>query len=337
MRVDGHRARRRRRAPTGSSCCPSRSASPCSSPRGTSRPRWRPARSARRSPPAAPCVLKPARDTPLTALAIGRLLAEAGVPGRRRQRRAVAALRRRSSTAMLHDPGCASCPSPARPRWAASCSRAASDSVVNCSMELGGNAPFIVLDDADLDAAVAGAMVAKMRNGGEACTAANRFYVHEPVADEFSRRLGRRDGAPPRRAGSRTAAAEVGPLINERRPRQGRRTGRRRRRHGARRVAGAAAPLDRPGCFYPPTVLAERRRRLTRSSRRRSSARSPRSSASTTDDEAIGVANDTEYGLVAYVYTGDLAAGCGSPRRSRAAWSASTAAWSPIRPRRSAA
>ena len=67
----------------------------------------------------------------------------------------------------------------------------AARTVMSCSMELGGNAPFVVLDDADLDAAVAGAMVAKMRNGGEACTAANRFYVHARVADEFAERLGR--------------------------------------------------------------------------------------------------------------------------------------------------
>ena len=82
-------------------------------------------------------------------------------------------------------------------------------------MELGGNAPFLVFADADLDAALDGAMIAKMRNGGEACTAANRFYVEAPVAEEFSRRLAERMAALRRRARARTRRTQVGPLVND--------------------------------------------------------------------------------------------------------------------------
>ena len=153
--------------------------------------------------------------------------------------------------------------------------REAADQVVNCSMELGGNAPFLVFDDADLDAAVDGAMIAKMRNAGEACTAANRFYVHADVADEFGRRLAERMAA--LRVGPGTAEdTEVGPLVNEEAVQKvdelvrGAVDGRRRVVVGGRRP-------DRAGFYYEPTVLLDvpTGRRDPRA--RRSSARSPRS------------------------------------------------------------
>jgi succinate-semialdehyde dehydrogenase/glutarate-semialdehyde dehydrogenase len=178
--------------------------------------------------------------------------------------------------------------------------------VVNCSMELGGNAPFLVLADADLDEAVAGAMVAKMRNGGEACTAANRFYVHSSVADEFSHRLA--EAMSGLRIGPGTEeATQLGPLIN---PEAVESVG--------RLVAGAAGKgadvltgghrVQRPGCFYAPTVLD---RVPADADILRHEIFGPVAPIVRFDDvaDAIAMANDTEYGLVSYVYSGDLAAG----------------------------
>ena len=133
-------------------------------------------------------VLKPASETPLTALAIAGLLGEAGVPDG-----VVNVLTSRKSGAVVV--GDAERPAGAQAvlhrldRGGPDPAARGGRTVVNCSMELGGNAPFIIFEDADIDAAVEGALIAKMRNGGEACTAANRFYVHEAVADEFSRGL----------------------------------------------------------------------------------------------------------------------------------------------------
>src|ERR1700683_5140688 len=131
-------------------------------------------------------VLKPASETPLTALYIADLLAQAGAPDG-----VVNVLTSRKSgalvSAMLHDPRVRKLSFTGSTEVGRVLLREAADSIVNCSMELGGNAPFIIFEDADIDAAVEGALLAKMRNGGEACTAANRFYVHEAVADQFSR------------------------------------------------------------------------------------------------------------------------------------------------------
>jgi succinate-semialdehyde dehydrogenase/glutarate-semialdehyde dehydrogenase len=173
-------------------------------------------------------------------------------------------------------------------------------------MELGGNAPFIVFDDADVEAAVAGAMVAKMRNGGEACTAANRFLVQRGIAPDFSRRLaesmaalrvgpGLEDGVqlgPLVNANGRDKVAElVGAAVAE----------------GARVAVGGEVP-DGPGYFYPATVLVDV---PPTASILREEIFGPVAPVVTfdTDAEAIALANDTEFGLVAYIYTGDLARG----------------------------
>jgi succinate-semialdehyde dehydrogenase / glutarate-semialdehyde dehydrogenase len=177
------------------------------------------------------------------------------------------------------------------------------DQVLRVSMELGGNAPFIVFDDADLDAAVDGAMLAKMRNIGEACTAANRFYVHSAVADEFSRRLAERMGALTIGRGV-DDGVEVGPLIDG--------AGREKVstlvadavEKGARVLVGGDA-IGGPGYFYQPTVLAD----VPRDARmQREEIFGPVAPVTTfdTQDEALAAANDTQYGLVAYVYTRDL-------------------------------
>src|SRR5579872_4901909 len=139
-------------------------------------------------------VLKPASDTPLTALALGALLSEAGAPAGVvnvvPSRRSVAVV-----SAMLHDPRVRKLSFTGSTEVGRGLLREAADCIVSCSMELGGNAPFVVFDDADLEQAVAGAMVAKMRNGGEACTSANRFLVQRGIAAEFGRRLAETMGA----------------------------------------------------------------------------------------------------------------------------------------------
>jgi succinate-semialdehyde dehydrogenase/glutarate-semialdehyde dehydrogenase len=250
-------------------------------------------------------VLKPASDTPLTALAMGEMLSAAGVPAG-----VVNVLPSRRSgavvAAMLHDPRVRKLSFTGSTEVGRDLLHQASDCVVSCSMELGGNAPFIVFDDADLDAAVAGAMVAKMRNGGEACTAANRFLVQRGIAPEFGRRLAEAMGA--LRVGSGLAdGVQVGPLINA--------SGRDKVaelvsgavREGARVAVGGAVP-EGPGFFYPPTVLVDV---PATASILREEIFGPVAPVVTfdTDADAIALANDTEYGLVAYIYTGDLARG----------------------------
>ena len=182
----------------------------------------------------------------------------------------------------------------------------AADTVVSCSMELGGNAPFLVLADADLDAAVAGAMVAKMRNGGSACTAANRFYVHASVEREFAARLA--DAMAALRVGpGLDPGVQVGPLVNEFSRDKvdelvaGAVDG------GAAVATGGSAP-DRRGWFYTPTVLREV---APDAAILREEIFGPVAPIVAFDDvdEAIARANDTEYGLVSYVYTRDLAQG----------------------------
>ena len=180
-------------------------------PRGTSRWRWAPARSARRSPPAADGG-QFASQTPLSMLALAQLLQECACPTAcsTSSRRATPATSWSRSSATR---GCASSPSPAPRRWGASWWSSRREQLLRVSMELGGNAPFIVFEDADLDRAVDGAMLAKMRNIGEACTAANRFYVHESVSEEFGRRFAERMGA--LRVGKGTEdGVDVGPLID---------------------------------------------------------------------------------------------------------------------------
>ncbi len=180
----------------------------------------------------------------------------------------------------------------------------AADQVMRSSMELGGNAPLIVCEDADLDKAVAGAATAKMRNIGEACTAANRIYVHASLAEEFTARLAVRLGA--MRVGRGTEPdVTVGPLIDA--------AGRDKvaalvddaLREGARTVIGGAALEDRPGYFYPPTVLAD----VPGDARMlREEIFGPVAPVVPfdTDEQALALANDTVHGLVGYVFTENL-------------------------------
>ncbi|WP_319519772.1 NAD-dependent succinate-semialdehyde dehydrogenase [uncultured Martelella sp.] len=251
------------------------------------------------------CVLKPATETPLTAYALAEIYAEAGVPDG-----VVNVLTTgRSGTAvsaMLHDPRVRKLSFTGSTEVGRVLLREASDCVVSCSMELGGNAPFLVFEDADLDAAIDGAMVAKMRNGGEACTAANRFLVHSDIADAFAEGLAKRMDALKIDVGY-DATTGCGPLIN--RDAMDRIGGlvEDAVARGAHCLAGGK-PLDRPGFYFPPTVLAN-----VPDGAEITSAEifGPVAAISTfrTEEEAIARANSTEYGLISYVYTRDLARG----------------------------
>ena len=247
-------------------------------------------------------ILKPATATPLTALAIADLLQEAGVPA------GVVNVVTSSTSgevvkAMVDDPRVRKLSFTGSTEVGRTLLAVAAGSVVSCSMELGGNAPFLVLADADLDAAVDGAMVAKMRNGGEACTAANRFYVHSRVAREFSARLTAAMGA--LRVGpGLDPGTDVGPLVNA--PTRdkveqlmgGALDG------GAQVRTGGARPPGR-GYFYQPTVLSDV---APDAAILREEIFGPVAPIVAFDevDEAIRMANDTEYGLVSYLYTSDL-------------------------------
>ncbi len=250
-------------------------------------------------------VLKPASDTPLTALLMAQILADAGVPAG-----VVNVLPARRSgavvSAMLHDPRVRKLSFTGSTEVGRILLREAADQVVNCSMELGGNAPFVVLDDADLDAAVDGAMIAKMRNAGEACTAANRFYVHADVADEFGRRLAERMGA--LRLGPGTADdTEVGPLVNDETAGKVDDLVRGAVDAGARVVVGGNRP-ERDGFYYEPTVLVDVPDGAEILGEEIFGPVAPIVTF-TDDDDAVRMANDTEYGLVSYLYTRDLARG----------------------------
>ena len=250
-------------------------------------------------------VLKPASDTPMTALLVAGILEEAGAPPG-----VVNAVPSRRSgamvSAMLHDPRVRKLSFTGSTEVGRTLLHEAADNVVNASMELGGNAPFVVFDDADLDAAVEGAMVAKMRNGGEACTAANRFYVQRGVAGEFSTRLAEHMSGLVVGPGLGDGV-ELGPLVNAAAVDGV---------HGlvsSAVAAGAAvltggSPLEGPGHFYPPTVLGSV---PPDAPILRTEIFGPVAPIVEFDDEgeAVELANDTEFGLIAYVYTSDLARG----------------------------
>jgi succinate-semialdehyde dehydrogenase / glutarate-semialdehyde dehydrogenase len=171
-------------------------------------------------------------------------------------------------------------------------------------MELGGNAPFIVFEDADVAAAVDGAMVAKMRNMGEACTAANRFLVHESVSAQFADLLGQRMGAL-RTGRGQDAGTDVGPLINADAVDTVGQLVTDAVHDGAQLVTGGSAP-DGPGHFYSPTVLLGVPAGSRIVNEEIFGPVAPITTF-TTDEEAIALANATEYGLSSYVYTRDLA------------------------------
>ena len=259
-------------------------------------------------------VLKPAEETPLTALAVAELLGEAGVPDgvvnvvtTSEPGAVVSALLDAEPTRMLSFTGST--------EVGRSLLRTAGDRVLRCAMELGGNAPFIVLDDADLDEALEGAMIAKMRNGGQACTAANRFLVQAGVYEEFAQRLTDRLGRLVVGPGT-DPRSQCGPLIDERAVAKVERLVDDAVDKGARILTGGRR-LDRPGFFYPPTVLVDV---PADAAVLHEEVFGPVAPLVRFDDldTMIATANDTAYGLVSYLYTRDVRRGLALTRRLEA-------------------
>ena len=247
-------------------------------------------------------ILKPASETPLTALAIGELLTRAGAPAGVVN---VLPARRPGAfvSAVLADPRVRKLSFTGSTEVGSLLLAEAAKTVVNCSMELGGNAPFLVFDDADVDAAVAGAMVAKMRNGGQACTAANRFYIADGVRAEFTAKLAAAMGAL-RLGPGLDAGVDVGPLINRAAQQSVGGVVDRARALGAELIVGGQH--DGAGYFYRPSVLAGV---APDAGFLREEIFGPVAPivGFGPDDDVVALANDTSYGLAAYVYTRDLA------------------------------
>ena len=250
-------------------------------------------------------VVKPAELTPLTTLLTASILAEAGLPA------GVLNVVPTTAAGALSEPLLAdrrlrklsfTGSTPVGVRLL----QQAAGNVLRTSMELGGNAPFVVFDDADLDAAVEGALLAKFRNVGEACTAANRFIVHEAVADEFVERITERVKSMPVGRGTEDGV-RIGPLINAAAVQKADALVQDAVGRGADvRIGGG--PVDGPGTFYAPTVLD----RVDEGSEiLRTEIFGPVVSVVrfTEEADAVRIANDTEFGLVSYVFTKDLARG----------------------------
>lgn len=251
------------------------------------------------------CILKPATETPLTAYAMAALMAEAGVPAGVVN---VVTTSRSGAVvgAMLNDPRLRKLSFTGSTEVGKILLRQAAGQIINCSMELGGNAPFVVFDDADIEAAIDGAMIAKMRNGGEACTAANRFYVQSGVVEAFSEMLALRMKAVT--VGPAVeSATRLGPLINQAAREKVASLVDDAVACGARLLAGGARRTGK-GYFYDATVLVDvpAEARLLNEE-----IFGPVAAIVSFDSEAeaIELANRTEYGLAAYVYTRDLARG----------------------------
>jgi succinate-semialdehyde dehydrogenase / glutarate-semialdehyde dehydrogenase len=250
-------------------------------------------------------VLKPPSETPLTALLLAQLLTDAGAPAG-----TVNVLTTDHSgefvQAALADARVRKLSFTGSTGVGRTLLKLAADRIVNTTLELGGNDPFLVFDDADLDAAVDGAMLAKMRNGGQACTAANRFLVQEGVVEAFAAKLAQRMGS--LRVGAGTdEQTQLGPMINKGAVEGIADKVDRSVAAGARAVLGGKRPGGR-GFFYPATVLADVPRDSAVATEEVFGPVAPIISVRD-DDDALAVANASEMGLTGYVYTGSLARG----------------------------
>src|SRR4051794_26463663 len=247
-------------------------------------------------------VVKPAKQTPLSMLALARILEEAGVPP------GVLNVITASSSGsvmepLIKDPRTRKLSFTGSTEVGRTLINQASEQILRVSMELGGNAPFLVFDDADLDAAVEGALIAKMRNIGEACTAANRFHVAEGVADEFASKLAEKMGA--MKVGRGTDPdVKVGPLIDDDQRGKVDELVQDAAGKGAKVLVGGEK-LDGAGYFYAPTVLADVPGEARLLEEEIFGPVAPVRGFGS-EEEAIAAANATQYGLVAYVYTSDL-------------------------------
>ncbi|WP_267419236.1 MULTISPECIES: NAD-dependent succinate-semialdehyde dehydrogenase [unclassified Curtobacterium] len=250
-------------------------------------------------------ILKPAAQTPLSSLALASILADAGLPtgvlnvittGNAKD----------TLAAVIADPRLRKLSFTGSTPVGKALVKQAADQLLRTSMELGGNAPFLVFDDADVDAAVDGAMIAKMRNNGEACVAANRFHVADSVAEEFIDKLTSRMQALTLGRGT-DEGVTMGPLIDAAQRTTTSGLVQDALDRGAHALIGGEAP-DRPGYFYEPTILTG----IPEDAElRQAELFGPVAPVFTFSDEeqAIADANDTEYGLVSYVYTNDLRRG----------------------------
>jgi len=250
-------------------------------------------------------ILKPASETPLTALAISKIMLEAGaLPG------TVSVLQTNQpgplTDAALADERVGKLSFTGSTGIGKMLLKKAAERVLNCSMELGGNAPFIVLDDADIDAAIDGAMIAKMRNGGQACTAANRFFVQEKVHDEFVTKLAQRMGALKVGHGTSTDTS-LAPLVNRKAVGSVGELVADAINKGATQIVGGT-PSPGPGCYFPATVLGNVSADAKIISEE---VFGPVAAVVKVKDEAeaLKISNKSEYGLAGYIYTKDLARG----------------------------
>ena len=246
-------------------------------------------------------ILKPAGETPLTAMAIVEILERAGVP------KGVVNLilpvpSGPAIAKMLKDPRVVNLSFTGSTYVGQILLKAAADNVIRCSMELGGNAPFLVLADANVDEAVAGAMLAKMRNGGAACTAANRFYVASEIADEFTNKLSKAMSELKMASGI-TAGAQLGASVSVKERDKIASLVENSISNGAQIKTGGKSP-EGDGAFYPATVLTVNKDNPIL----KEEIFGPVAPIVITnsDEEAITLANATEFGLIAYVYSGDL-------------------------------
>jgi succinate-semialdehyde dehydrogenase / glutarate-semialdehyde dehydrogenase len=247
-------------------------------------------------------VVKPAQQTPLSMLMLVKILEDAGLPG------GVLNLVTASSSGetmgpLIADPRLRKLSFTGSTEVGRKLMEQASENLLRLSMELGGNAPFIVFEDADIDDAVQGAVIAKMRNIGEACTAANRFHVAGSVAGEFAEKLAEKIGAMKVGRGTEDGV-EVGPLIDDKQRGKVAELVEDAVGRGARAIVGGHA-RDGAGYFFDPTVLADV---PADAELLREEIFGPVAPVKGFDDEdeAIAAANDTEFGLVAYVYTRDI-------------------------------
>jgi succinate-semialdehyde dehydrogenase/glutarate-semialdehyde dehydrogenase len=247
-------------------------------------------------------IIKPAQETPLTMLLLAKLMDEAGLP------KGVLSILPTSkpgdlTTALIDDGRLRKLTFTGSTGVGKALAKQSSDQLLRLSLELGGNAPFIVFDDADVDAAVEGALLAKMRNGGEACTASNRFHVANAVREEFTEKLVKRMSEFTLGNGL-DSSSTLGPLVNAKQVGTVEDLVSDAVSKGATVAVGGVAP-DGPGHFYPATVLAG----VPADARiLKEEVFGPVAPVIgfDTEEEGIAAANDTEYGLAAYIYTRGL-------------------------------